>query len=32
MQFACVCNELIKAGDGEKADEVLEWRDYLIGD
>lgn len=29
MQYPCVCNELIKAGAGDKAEDVLEWRDFL---
>ncbi|KAJ9520477.1 hypothetical protein QJQ45_000230 [Haematococcus lacustris] len=27
--FSAVCYALIKAGEPDKADEVLEWRDYL---
>jgi hypothetical protein len=32
VQFSAVVNELIKAGEAEKAEEVLEWRDFLSED
>jgi hypothetical protein len=29
LQFSTVANEWLKAGDGDRAEEILEMRDYL---
>lgn len=29
VQYSCLCAELMKVGEVEKAEEVLEWREFL---